>query len=253
MDPGSLLGPLDPTPLPGSLFPAPAICAGPAPHPAPSLGAEGEDVPARLLTKFSSEKASPHPKPGCNSREKHRLPERGHCVQIGQGKFLNSFSKACLPSLWTLRPWEGAFKMLFMYRKAFCLQEFNTGPCPSCTVLLTSGHPSFAPLLSPAYWQRKMLAAHGDAAVRFWSGSYLMFILSAYSARSQQKPAPDLPARAGSRKCAAWLILRGDQVKGVSFAFHHHGIFISCFPFSKSLGLERHSVREVMHNLAGGR
>lgn len=253
MDPGSLLGPLDPTPLPGSLFPAPAICAGPAPHPAPSLGAEGEDVPARLLTKFSSEKASPHPKPGCNSREKHRLPERGHCVQIGQGKFLNSFSKACLPSLWTLRPWEGAFKMLFMYRKAFCLQEFNTGPCPSCTVLLTSRHPSFAPLLSPAYWQRKMLAAHGDAAVRFWSGSYLMFILSAYSARSQQKPAPDLPARAGSRKCAAWLILRGDQVKGVSFAFHHHGIFISSFPFSKSLGLERHSVREVMHNLAGGR
>lgn len=34
-DPGSLLWPLDPTPRPGSLFPAPAVCAGPAPalHP----------------------------------------------------------------------------------------------------------------------------------------------------------------------------------------------------------------------------
>lgn len=48
-----------------------------------------------------------------------------------------------------------------------------------------------------------MLAAHGDAAVWFWSGSYLMFIRSAYSAWPHKKPVPDLPGMDGDGKRAA--------------------------------------------------
>lgn len=130
--------------------------------------------------------------------------------------------------------------MLFMYRKTFCLQEFNTGPCPSCTVLLPSRLPSFTPLLCTACWKLKDSAAGSAEALWVQRGSYLV-----YSLRVQfmvtKEACPDLPAMTGNRKCTAWHIQRSDWVKGVSVFFHHSDIFT--FSANKSAGLEKCFVR----------